>query len=278
MISTTANSSQPHTTSTVRGFLLAALSFVALIASSTAIGPLMGARSVAFRPPVEVHSVEIGQSALTLTVKNNAQYRLRAEYGYALYDQQGTLLFEAAPLDGGTIEARQEMVYNVTFPTGVQPGDWKVSAWARERVAYLEQAVAEDSALEEPRAIVRRAPMSIEQVHVTPGSTNTAIDVSLRLTGSTQVPITVRYALSIVRALENENGSITPVERVYLGDFVQLELVPEEARDVDARIETVLTPGQYAVTLWVQRQTDESGAFEHFAQFTYPELIAVDGS
>ncbi|MBL8130620.1 MAG: hypothetical protein JNL42_02075 [Anaerolineae bacterium] len=262
---------------TIAGGVTLAIFLLLLTALLTApLGPLMGGRSVSFRPPVEVRSVEIGSETFSITLKNNAQYRLHAEYGFSLRDQQDALVFDSAPLDAGHIDPRQELTLNVSFPTGVEGSGWKVTAWARERVTYLEEAISDGSTLEEPRAIVRRAPMSIESVRFTrdAATQQTDLDVDLRLTGTTQNPVVVRYALSVIRAVESESGGITPVERVYLGEFVQMALIPGETRDLSEQIETTLTPGDYAITLWVQRQT-ESGAFEHFAQFTYPEMIVV---
>lgn len=247
---------------------------VALISGIT--GPFMGLRSVPIRPPVEVMQVAFADNQVTVQLKNNAAWLIHAQYGFSVLDPAGEVLFESPSYDAGQIETRDTITMTAPFPENVTSTDWKLAAWAREVVAYPPED-AEQTTLVEPNAAVRRAPMSIVAVEFAPGEDGKyVVDAALRLTGGTLTATNVRYAISLTRTAVQENGTLVPIERAYLSSFTGLVLEPNEIRDLSLEITTPLNAGQYAVTLWVQRETAEAGVFEHFAQFTYSELLTVE--
>ncbi|MDZ4768024.1 MAG: hypothetical protein SGJ24_02760 [Chloroflexota bacterium] len=258
----------------------AALALCAVVAVvSSASGAWMGARAVVSRPAVVVERAEQRDRQIVITVRSAASYPLRAEYGFALFDADGARLFESTPIEIERLLPGETRAIALAYPPGVADGDWTMTTWAREVIPYLERAdSAPSSGLVESSAIVRRAPMSIARIAVTPPTDpadSTRIAVDLRLTGSTQEPVVLRYALGVARVVMQDNGAIAPVERITLTDFTTLTLTPGDARAFTESIAVFLAPGSYAVTLWVQRETAEAGIFEHFAQFTSPEIITI---
>jgi hypothetical protein len=256
----------------VRLLLLALTPLILISLVSSITGAWLGVRAVPVRQPVDIQAAFDGE-AIVLTLHNPSQYPLRAEYGFNLRSPSGALLFQSASQPGGLLAINERRVFAFAPPPGI-PSGWVLEAWAREVIPILENAPPRPETLVDPGAVARRAPMSIIAVLVEPGDPP-AVAVDLRLTGATAQPIVIRYALSMTRVQVEEGGAFTPLERAVMGDFTEITLLPGSARTFTERIPMPVQAGSYAVTLWVQRQNVEAGAFEHFAQFTSPQLITV---
>lgn len=256
----------------------AALALI-IAAASGATGPWMGQRAVEARPAVAITEASLSDGQITLMLHSQASYPLQAEFGFALFDAANAKLFESEPIDAGQVRPGETRQAVFAYPPGVPAGDWRLTTWAREVVPYLEQGAA-TGALVESSAIVRRAPMSIERIAVTPPPSpagETAVTVNLRLSGRAASAVQMRYALSLTRVSVEANGAFTPLARAYLSSFTTLTLVPGDERTIEEVLRLPLTPGTYTVTLWVQRETATPGEFEHFAQFTSPDYFTLPG-
>jgi hypothetical protein len=256
-----------------RSLILAIAPLLLISLISVFTGSWMGVRAVPPRQPVDIRAEWDGET-IALTLHNPSQYRLRAEYGFILRTPDGAPLFRSDPQPGGLLAINERRTFAFALPPGVPRDGWVLEAWAREVVPLLDDASPRPETLVEPGAVARRAPMSIIGVLVEPGDPP-AIAVDLRLTGATAQPILIRYALSLTRVQVQDNGAFAPLERAVMGRFTELTLLPDAARTFTERIPMPARAGDYAVTLWVQRATSEPGAFEHFAQFTSPQVITL---
>ncbi|GEM_PF-865836 len=255
-------------------FVIALIGIVTLISTQT--GALMGKRAFDTHPAVEVVAIAVEDALVSLTLQSNTLYPLTAVWGFSVVAPTGETIFQSDEFRVEGIQARTQQVVQAPLPNGMALTDQQVQAWAREWIAYVDSEDGRENIPVEPRAAVRRAPLSMEALTLRSNINGTQIiDVGLSLTGNTQSPILLRYALSLTSVIPQPNGAVAPIERVYFSPFTSFELIPNETREINAVIEVSLDPGLYAGTLWVQRETEEAGVFEHFSQFTYPDLLTI---
>ena len=82
-----------------------------------------------------------------------------------------------------------------------------------------------------------------------------------------------RYSITIHRG-DGSNNLVLLNESVFTGDFSYIVLNPDEAVTVSSEFELAINPGEYAVSLWVQR-LDENDRYVHFWQTRVPGTVKI---
>jgi hypothetical protein len=237
-------------------------------------GSIFGLRQPPSRLPVEAARADVTRGFIDITVRNNELYRMSAEAWYALIDPQtGGVVYTSETVAVPFLAPRTNIVVSVPIPDGYDPAAYRITAGAREIVAYLSRAA-------EPRMILEGGLLpSVSDMRIRAASL-TPLDGGLyRVQANLQLLAEragdYRYALSLIPMTETEEGDLVPGAEAFRSAFTPLTLMANEPRTESVTAQAALTPGRYTLALWIQIASGDGG-YEHFEQVIYPRLLDVE--
>lgn len=240
---------------------------------TTARGSIFGLRQPPLRLPVEAARADVTRGFIDITVRNNELYRLNAETWYALIDPlTSAVAYTSEAATTPLIAPRANVVVSIPIPDGYDPAAYRVTAGAREVIAYLSGEI-------EPRMVVEgglltsSSSLRIQTAALTAlGGGEYHIDARLEFVAETGGAY--RYALSLIPMTETEQGDLAPGPEAYRSAFTALTLAVNDVHAEEFTARTRLAPGRYTLSLWIQRAAE--GGYEHFEQVTYPALLTAE--
>lgn len=247
----------------------------AVLLWTSVFGGVFDLRQPPVRVPLSVMRADVTLGYVDLTVRNHELYPMTVETWYALIDPAtGAAVYTSPAQRVPVLAARTNTVVSLPIPPEYDAAAYRVTAGAREVIAYADQSA--------PRLLIEGGLVASEDELSVQGVQILALGggrygVNAELAFAAQRDGDYRYAITLIPVTEAEDGELIPGDEAFRTPFAPLALTADAPTTRTVSGEAALAPGRYSLSLWLQAAFDD-GSFEHYAQATYPRLIDVAGS